>query len=326
MITKQKQNLRFSFFGATNYSKELLLYLIAQNIKPVVIFSIPEEFSISYSKEKIKNINFGNLREIANEYDIPYYEVDSAEGKRLKDYYYILKSFKLDLHLVLGWYYMISKDIRILAKYGAWGIHASLLPKYAGNAPLNWAIIHGEKETGVTLFRMEDGVDDGDIIKQLKFEIDYKDTIKEVYEKATQVSKIILKEVLADLLQATFTPQKKELIEVYPPRAPADGKIDWNNTASNLYNFIRAQTLPYPCAFSFINNQLIKFVEVRRTDLSSKEYRPGTLVNLNNKALVATLDDFIEIKGIINEGKTYKCEDYARNQNLWGGVFENKES
>ena len=71
--------------------------------------------------------------------------------------------------LILGWFYKVPKSIRDLSKLGAWGIHASLLPKYAGGSPLTWAIINGEKQTGITLFRLDDGIDDGDIISQKNF-------------------------------------------------------------------------------------------------------------------------------------------------------------
>ena len=165
--------LSFAFLGATNYSKELLLFLINKRLIPKAIFSIPEEFNISYSEKKVKNTNYANLKDIANEYDIPYYEIDSVEGKKIKSYEQIIKKLNLDLILVLGWYYVIPQSIRELVKYGAWGIHASLLPKYAGGAPLSWAIINGEKETGITLFRMENGVDDGDIISQKSFSIEF---------------------------------------------------------------------------------------------------------------------------------------------------------
>lgn len=144
---------------------------------------------------------------------------------------------------------MIPKKTRELTTYGAWGIHASLLPKYAGGAPLNWAIINGEKETGVTLFRMEDGVDDGDIIAQKSYSIEYEDTIKEVYVKATDASKKILNKVLHNINNVVFKAQNKKNIEVYPQRKPEDGEIDFSKTSIELYNFIRAQSSPYPGAF-----------------------------------------------------------------------------
>jgi len=318
------KNINFAFFGATNYSKELLLYLIDNNFIPSVIFSIPQEFNISYSEKKVVNTNYANLKEIANKYHIKYYEIDSVEGQKTKDYNSIIKELELDLLLILGWYYMIPKSTRELTKYGAWGIHASLLPKYAGGAPLNWAIINGEKETGVTLFRMEDGVDDGDIIFQKSFSIDFEDTIKDIYNKATLESKNILLEVLSNIDNIKFKQQDKSKIEIYPQRKPEDGEINWSEEAINIYNFIRAQTLPYPCAFSIIDDKIIKILDSKIVNINNENYKYGEVVKLDNKTLVATKDNFLEI-GTINDGyKDYKFKDYARVNNLWGGYSRAK--
>lgn len=309
----------YAFFGATSYSKELLLFLIEQNLLPEAIFSIPQEFNISYSKDKVKNTNYANLKEIADKYNIAYYEIDSVEGKKTKDYERIIKKLNLDLILVLGWYYMIPKSTRDLAKLGAWGIHASLLPKYAGGAPLNWAIINGEKETGVTLFRMEDGVDDGDIIAQKAFSIKHEDTIKEVYQKATMASKYILEDVLNNIENIKPIPQNKALIEIYPQRSPKDGEIDWHQSSKAIYDFIRAQTLPYPCAYSTVENKIIKIIDAVQTNKTCSNIECGKIAFINNQTLVATKDNFIQL-GHINDGeKQYRFEDYARVKSLWGG-------
>ena len=316
--------ISYAFLGATNYSKELLLFLIENNLIPKAIFSIPQEFNISYSEKKVKNINHANLKAIAEKHSIPYYEIDSIEGKKIKDYESIIKELNLDLILVLGWYYMVPKPTRVLTKYGAWGIHASFLPKYAGGAPLNWAIINGEKETGVTLFRMEDGVDDGDIIAQKTFSIEQEDTIKEVYDKATVVSKQILAEVLNNIENVKFIAQDKSKIEVFPQRKPEDGAIDWNKNSSNIYNFVRAQTIPYPCAFSTINTETVKIIDCNVFELNSNEYKNGEVVKLDRKTLVATKDKFLEL-GVIDDGeKQYRFEDYARAKDLWGGYSRAK--
>jgi len=161
----------------------------------------------------------------------------------------------------MGWYYMVPKVIRDLAKYGAWGIHASLLPNYAGGAPLVWAIIEGQKKTGVTLFKLSNGVDDGDIIQQISFSINENDTIKEVYENATKISCEILIEVMKDESKIIFRPQDKSLIKVYPQRNPQDGKIDWNWDIERIKNFIRAQTKPYPGAWFEIEDKRITIWE-----------------------------------------------------------------
>ncbi|MFZ8805702.1 MAG: methionyl-tRNA formyltransferase [Candidatus Calescibacterium sp.] len=320
----KRGNISYAFFGATNFSRELLLFLIKNNFIPKAIFSIPEEFTITYNKKrvKVKNVNYANLKEVAEEYGVPHYEVDSGmEGKKLKNYEDIIKNLNLDLILVLGWYYMVPKSIRNLARYGAWGIHASLLPKYAGGAPLVWAIINGEKETGVTLFRLDDGIDDGDIIAQKSFSIDDEDTIKEVYAKATEASKQILAEVLDDIENVRFTPQDKSKIEVYPQRTPEDGLINWNQEAKKIYDFIRAQTLPYPCAFTIINGKKIKVISSKIVDMVNYDYLPGEIVCINNKILVAAKDKFLEL-GIIDDGsKITQFKDYVMEMNLSGKIF-----
>ena len=107
--------------------------------------------------EKVKNSNYGDLKSISEKQNIPLYYVD--ENKKLGEYEDIIKVIKPDIILVLGWYYIVPKRIREIPKYGACGIHASLLPKYAGWAPLVWAMINGEKETGVTFFQFDDSVD-----------------------------------------------------------------------------------------------------------------------------------------------------------------------
>ena len=242
-------DLSFVFFGSTNYSKKLLIFLIKNKFLPKAIFSSPKEYTISHSDEKVKNYNYANLKEIADEYNLPFYEIDSIDGKRVKDFNNVLRDLSLDLILVLGWHYILPKDIREKSKHGAWGIHASLLPNYAGGAPLNWAIINGEKKTGVTLFRLGNGVDDGDIISQKSFIIDEEDTIKEVYEKATTSSCQILLEAIVNIKNIKYIPQDKTKIIYYPQRKPEDGEIDLSKSAEEIYNFVRALSRPYPGAF-----------------------------------------------------------------------------
>lgn len=251
--------MKVIFFGCTKYSEELLNHLFElKNIEISAIFSIPEEFKISYSEELVKNTNFADLSKIATERNIEFHWINSEKGQRTKDYADEIKRINADIILVLGWYYMVSKEIRDLAKYGAWGIHASLLPKYAGGAPLVWAMIEGQRETGVSLFKLDEGVDDGDIIEQERFEIGPKDTINEVYNQATVASKNILTRVFDDVnYQIRFKEQDKSQIQIYPQRSPKDGEIDWNWDNERIKNFIKAQTKPYPGAWTKIGNKKI---------------------------------------------------------------------
>ena len=242
--------MKIVFFGATKFSEDILNSLFENRLDVSAVFTIPAVFEISYSKTPVKNSNYSNLTEFCEKRNIKCFSVNSSKiGTKTIEYYDEIAKINPDIILVMGWYFMVPKKIRELASFGVWGIHASMLPKYAGGAPLVWAIIKGEKETGVTLFRLADGVDDGDIIDQVSFSIDYQDSIKEVYEKATRASIDILVKSLKKIDSITFTPQNKEEINIFPQRNPNDGEIDMSKSADEIYNFIRAQSNPYPGAF-----------------------------------------------------------------------------
>jgi len=241
--------MKIIFLGATKFSEEIINHLLKNGINISAIFYIPEYFIISYRQSLVRNYNYADLKTLAQENKIPNYEVNSVTGKKLLDYKEIISLFQPDLILTIGWYYKVPESIRNLAKYGAWGIHASLLPQYGGGAPLVWAIINGEKETGVTLFKLSEGVDDGDIIAQFKFNIGKDDYIEHVYRKAIKASKRILLSSLKNIDCLKLKPQNKNLIQIFSQREPKDGEIDLSKNAKELYNFIRAQTKPYPGAY-----------------------------------------------------------------------------
>lgn len=163
-----------------------------------------------------------------------------------------LQRWAPDLILVLGWYYKVERAVRSLARFGCLGIHASLLPKYRGGAPVPWAIINGERETGVTLFHLEDEVDAGDIVAQRAFPIDPADTAADVLERVTEASVDVLRwamPLIADG-RAPRRPQDHGQATWCRQRTPDDGRIDWRWTAARIHDFVRAQTRPYPGAFT----------------------------------------------------------------------------
>ncbi len=260
--------MKIIFLGCTQYSEKMLTDLIDNGYDILGIFSSPKSFNISYSKEKVTNTNYSDLSIIAKKNNIPFYIVDGSKGKRLNDYYDIIFNLRPDIMLVLGWFYMVPKKIRELPLYGAWGIHASLLPNYAGGAPLVWAIIEGEDTTGVTLFKLSDGVDDGDIISQIEFTIEENDTIKDVYDKAIYNSKLILNSSLNNINNISFTKQDKKEIKTYPQRSPDDGLIDWNQSSKKIKDFIRAQTKPYPGAFTIIQDKKVIIWDAEIEDIN----------------------------------------------------------
>lgn len=257
MDAKGRALMNTVFFGASSLGYDCCETLLKNGVEITGIFSIREQFNISYSPGKpVKNYLFKDFSVLAKEYNIPYISIDGKLGEFLDEF----KKMEPHFILAIGWYYMIPNSFLEICNKGGAGIHASLLPKYRGNAPLVWAMINGEKETGVSFFYFSEGVDEGDIIGQEKFEISESDTIKEVLEKTTVASKKVLLDKLPEIANGTNIPTKQDHSKatLFPKRSPEDGEIDWSKSPKEINNFIRAQTKPYPGAFTIINGKKVK--------------------------------------------------------------------
>ena len=228
-----------------------------KDVELVGILTTPREINISYSEKPVRLYTHAKFKKLAKRADC---ELVKLSGKITIDKYLIpIEKWKPDLILILGWYYIIPRKIRESIPLGCIGIHASLLPRYRGGAPINWAIINGEKETGITLFYIESGVDTGDIVAQEKYPIKDSDTCATIYNKATNASIEILKKYIP-LIAINKAPRiKQDENEAFyvSQRNPEDGLIDWHWGAKRIKNFIRAQTKPYAGAFTYIQGKKV---------------------------------------------------------------------
>jgi methionyl-tRNA formyltransferase len=163
-----------------------------------------------------------------------------------------MRALAPDLILVIGWTRLVGREILAIPRLGCVGFHASLLPRYRGRAPVNWAIINGESETGNTMFFLDDGVDTGDVIAQRRIPIDEEDTCATLYAKVAASAVEMLRENLPLLKagRAPRVPQDPARATVMPARRPEDGIVDWSRSARDLHNWVRALTHPYPGAFT----------------------------------------------------------------------------
>jgi methionyl-tRNA formyltransferase len=248
--------MRIVFFGASDLGYRCCERLLEQGHSVVGIFTMPGEFRISYSPgEPVRNVLHRDFSELAARFGVPVVTVDG----RMRDHTEALAALAPDLLVVIGWYYMIPAEMRQLAPRGCVGIHASLLPKYRGGAPLVWAIIKGESEAGVTLFHLGDGVDNGDIIAQRRFPIEADDTIREVLARAASASIALTEEFVPRIGDGTAprVPQDASQATHVPQRKPQDGLIDWSWEPDRIRNFIRAQTKPYPGAFTYVGGKKV---------------------------------------------------------------------
>lgn len=248
--------MRIVFFGATELGFECCEKLIKDKLEITGIFTIPQVFEISYSPNRpVTNYLFKDFKQLGKDCNIPTITVTD----KLKNYKKELEAMKPDLIVVAGWYYMIPRLIRDTAEKGCVALHASLLPKYRGNAPLVWAMINGEKETGVTLFYLEDEVDSGDVVGQIRFKIEDNDSIRELINKVKDASIELLDKYIPLIENGTSPriPQNNTEATYFPNRTPEDGLINWDWDAKKIHNFIKAQTKPYPGAYTIINGKKI---------------------------------------------------------------------
>lgn len=159
-----------------------------------------------------------------------------------------------DVDLVFSFYYRHLIPMRLLrhARLGAFNLHGSLLPKYRGKAPVNWAVLNGEDHTGATLHHMVRQADAGDIVDQERVPIGERDTAAQVMARVITAARQVLERQLDNLLRgaAPRTPQDPAQATYFGGRRPEDGRIDWRQPARALFNLVRAVTRPYPGAFA----------------------------------------------------------------------------
>jgi methionyl-tRNA formyltransferase len=170
---------------------------------------------------------------------------------------------------LFSFYYrqMLKRDLLLAASRGAYNMHGSLLPKYRGRVPVNWAIIHGESETGVTLHAMTEKPDNGAIVIQKAVPIGPDDTAKEVFDRITEAAAAALDSALPALVAGTapHLPQDPSRASYFGGRKPEDGRIDFAWGAKRIHDFVRALTRPYPGAFADVNGHRLVFWRTRRT-------------------------------------------------------------
>lgn len=238
---------RFSFIGGTKRGYELLKTLIERKYVPIYTVITKED---EHEKEKY----YLKISELLKDKDIPF-----RIRKKLseKDYDEIENS-KSDFVIVFGWRTLIDTKLNSHLKAGIIASHFSLLPKYRGFAPVQWAVINGETESGVTLFLINDGeIDSGKIISQIKVSISSSDYYNDIDIKMTEGAIELFLKFFDDLDSGniTYRVQNEEDATYTCRRIPEDGKIFWDKSSTDIYNLIRAVAHPNPGAFCLLDGK-----------------------------------------------------------------------
>jgi len=242
---------------------------------PQVMKYIPHDLIACLVMASIRPHQERELRQVANHHLIPLLIQPKRNTVDYDDFLQRIRDISPDLILVNSYSMKLHPDVLELPRHGAINIHGALLPKYRGSNPIQWAIIHNEQETGVTMHFMSDRIDEGPIIAQRRVLIQFNDTWVDVKDRIDRESELLLSEVAPALLSGniTGTPQNSDCSSYFNRRTPEDGCIDWNKSILSIYNLIRALVAPLPGAYYVIDDQRIildKFLSL--AEVASMKY------------------------------------------------------
>lgn len=289
--------MKIVFMGTPDFARTALEKIIEAGHEVVLVVTQPDK-----PKGRSGELQISDVKACALEHDIPVFQ-----PVRIKEAEHVayLKSIEADIYVVAAFGQILSQEILDIPKFGCVNIHASLLPKYRGAAPIQQAILDGEKVTGVTIMQMAAGMDTGDILIQREIPIDEEETGGGLFDKLS----ILGGELIVDALPLI---EKGELIPVPQDEEKATkcgklsknmGKIDFTKDAETLRNLVRGLN-PWPSAFTSLDGKNFKIWKAKALSESSKGKEPGSIVSVfKDSFTVATGDGLLEITEVQLEGK-----------------------
>jgi len=224
---------------------------------------------VTHQDDPAETVWFESVRELARSHRIPVY---SPANPNHPDFVSTIRALSPDLLLSFWYRRLLCRELLDIPRLGAVNLHGSLLPRYRGRSPVNWVLVNGETETGVTLHYMIEEADAGDIIAQQAFLIDPDDTALTLYRKVTAVGLDLFRATYPALRAGTAPriPQDPTRATTFGRRTPEDGLVQWGSPARNVHNLVRAVTRPYPGAFTIFRGKRL-FIWAARPLLASRD-------------------------------------------------------
>jgi methionyl-tRNA formyltransferase len=278
---------RILFFGYSEVGCECLGLLLTRGDNVAALFT--------HEDNPNEKIWFQTPAVVARTKGIPIF---TPEKVNTPEWIERITALQPDLILSVYYRHMISMKILGLARLGAFNMHGSLLPKYRGRAPINWAVLHGEPRIGMTLHRMVKQADAGAIIDQEGVEIGPRDTAAQALRKVLPCARRVLERQIDALLAGTAreTPQDESQATYFGGRTPEDGRINWQQTSRQVFNLIRAVTDPYPGAFTDVGpgRLMVWWAELDSPAARGRSGNPGEILSLA-PLVIATADGALEL-------------------------------
>lgn len=293
--------MRVVFMGTPDFSVGTLEALVAAGHEIVGVVTQPDK-----PKGRGGRMQYTPVKEVALKYDLPVFQ-----PLRVKDpeFIEVLKGLQPEIIVVVAFGQILPKEILEMPEYGCVNVHASLLPKYRGAAPIQWAVIDGEKVSGVTTMRMDEGLDTGDMILKKEVLLDRKETGGSLFDKLSVEGASLCVETLKRLLDGTaeFTKQDDEKSTYAKMLKKELGDIDWNDSAVSIERLIRGLT-PWPSAYTHWDGKVMKIWDAEVSEDTAGDFGgdvvPGTIVRVEKQQFdVQTGDGLLIVKELQIPGK-----------------------
>ncbi|MBF0483083.1 MAG: methionyl-tRNA formyltransferase [Candidatus Omnitrophica bacterium] len=283
--------MKIIFFGSDDFADAHFERLLDEGYQIVACVTQPDK-----PKDRGMKITMSPIKARALMHNIPVLQPETLKSNSIVE---DLRVFNADVFVVIAYGRFLTPEILALPKIGSLNVHGSLLPKYRGAAPINWAILNGEIETGITIIRLNAQMDAGDIISQVKLLISEDETSVELRQGMIAAGCELLSYTLKNFNADTKgVPQDDKNISFAPKLTKQLGLIDWNRPAKNIHDQIRGLQ-PWPLAHTFIKNKQLSIFSSSIVDVRFGDVLPGVVVQINNEgAVIATGDGTLLIREV----------------------------
>ena len=296
--------MRIVFMGTPDFAVSTLKSLIDSRHEVIAVVTQPDK-----PKGRGGKMQFTPVKEAALEAGIEVYQPQKAKDEEFVKF---IRKLAPDVMVVVAYGQILTKEMLDIPKYGCINVHASLLPKLRGAAPIQWSVIDGDEESGVTIQQMDEGIDTGDILLVKKYKLDKKETGGSLFEKLASFGGPMILEVLDMAEEGRLNPVKQGEDSTYAKMlSKSTGKIDFSKDAVSIERLIRGLN-PWPSAFAFIHGKMLKIweadvlseEEVAAAGMSDDAAEPGTITAIGkDKIVVKTGKDYLVVTSLQLEGK-----------------------
>ena len=284
------------FMGTPQFAVPTLNALLSSHHTVAAVFTQPDKASGRGEK-----VSAPPVKRLALEHDVAVYQPEKLKAAEWLD---VFAKAKTDAYVVVAYGKILPQWLLDLPRLGAYNVHASLLPKYRGAAPIHWAIANGETRTGITTMKLDAGMDTGDMLLQREISIEAEDTCSSIHDRLAEIGAEMMLKTLEDLEKgaAKAIPQDPTLATYAPMLKKSDGLLDWSQSAVSIHNRIRAFN-PWPGTYTHLQGQMLRIWKSQPADVSS-ELPPGTLLHdSSGAAMVACGKGFLQLAEVQMENR-----------------------